>query len=405
MSASSVSLGDVAEFIRGITYKPADLVQNFSEDSIVCMRTANVQAELDDSDVLSIPRSFVKSENKILREGDLLVSTANSWNLVGKCCWVPSLGYEATVGGFIAALRGDKRRVDPRYLYRWFSSPETQANARNCGRQTTNISNMDLGRCLALKMPLPSLSEQRRIAAILDKADALRAKRREAIAKLDQLLQSVFLEMFGDPMTNPRGWRSKEFRELCNDSFRNGLSPSTAGQVPGQVLTLSAVTGNQFDFAHRKAAVFDRAPSSNQLLSVDTFLICRGNGNKRLVGAGVFPDCGSNEVCFPDTIIGATVDHALIGAKYLEVIWKSRCIREQIESGARTTNGTYKVNQSVLGNIRIPIPPIGAQERFGSFSQALSDRRREMLAQNASLNSLFSGLQNVGFANHLSGSP
>ena len=156
MSISSVALGDVAEFIRGVTYKPADLVENFSDGSVVCMRTANVQKELDQSDLLSIPRELAKNEKKILREGDLLVSTANSWNLVGKCCWVPSLDYVATAGGFIAALRGDQEKVDLRYLYRWFSSSNTQANARNCGRQTTNISNMDISRCLALEIPLPA---------------------------------------------------------------------------------------------------------------------------------------------------------------------------------------------------------------------------------------------------------
>ena len=56
------------------------------------------------------------------------------------------------------------------------------------------------------KLPLPPLPEQRRIAEILDKADALRAKRRAALAQLDTLTQSIFLDMFGDPATNPKGW-------------------------------------------------------------------------------------------------------------------------------------------------------------------------------------------------------
>ncbi|WP_460319170.1 restriction endonuclease subunit S [Pseudomonas ogarae] len=230
MSLPVVAIGDIAEFIRGVTYKPADLMDNFSEGSIVCMRTANVQKVLDESDLLSIPRGHVKSEDKILREGDLLVSTANSWNLVGKCCWVPALSYAATVGGFIAALRGNKSKVDLRYLYHWFNSPDTQVDVRNCGRQTTNISNMDIGRCLALEIPLPPLPEQRRIAAILDKADALRANRREAIAKLDQLLQSVFLEMFGDPETNPKGWPTSDFSNAVD--FLTGYPFKSAEFVP-----------------------------------------------------------------------------------------------------------------------------------------------------------------------------
>src|SRR5690606_18238901 len=65
-----------------------------------------------------------------------------------------------------------------------------------------------------IPVPLPSLPEQRRIAAILDKADALRGKRREALAQLDRLGRSIFMNMFGDPVTNPKGWPSLSLNEV-----------------------------------------------------------------------------------------------------------------------------------------------------------------------------------------------
>jgi type I restriction enzyme S subunit len=66
------------------------------------------------------------------------------------------------------------------------------------------------------KLPVPSVPEQRRIAEILDKADALLAKRRAALAQLDLLAQSIFLDMFGDPVTNPKGWPVAPLAELCS---------------------------------------------------------------------------------------------------------------------------------------------------------------------------------------------
>ncbi|OYQ69027.1 hypothetical protein B9T13_10205 [Wohlfahrtiimonas chitiniclastica] len=220
MSYQSVKLGEAAKFIRGITYKPNELVDNFSENSIVCMRTANVQTILKQDNLLSVPKNLVKDSNKVLIEGDILVSTANSWNLVGKCCWVPKLDYTATAGGFISILRANKSLLDQKYLYYWFNSDNIQLAARNCGRQTTNISNMDLERCLNIQIPLPPLEEQRRIAEILDKADELIQNRKKAIEKLDELLQATFIDMFGDPVTNPKGWEKYKIdRMLSKDKY------------------------------------------------------------------------------------------------------------------------------------------------------------------------------------------
>ncbi|MBS4639106.1 restriction endonuclease subunit S, partial [Aeromonas media] len=201
-----VSLGNVIDFIRGITFKPTDVVPAFTHGSIVVMRTKNVQvAGLDCADLISVSRDFMKREEQKLKYGDLLISSANSWELVGKTSFVKKLDYEATAGGFISIVRAKKSKIESKYLYYWITSPEIQHSIRHLGKQTTNISNLDVARFKELKIPLPPLEEQKRIAAILDKADAIRQKRQQAIALADDFLRSVFLDMFGDPVTNPKG--------------------------------------------------------------------------------------------------------------------------------------------------------------------------------------------------------
>jgi len=218
-------LASKISFIRGITFKPTDVVEFGSKNSTACMRTKNVQTDLDESDIISVPDEFVKREKLFLQDGDSLISTANSWNLVGKCCYVPKLGYKSTAGGFIAILRPkNDNELDRRYFYHWLSSPKTQHYARLCGRQTTNISNIDRERFLNLEIPLPPLKEQKRIAAILDKADGIRRKRQQAMAMADEFLRSVFLDMFGDPVTNPKGWEIKEVKKI--GKVTTGNTPS-----------------------------------------------------------------------------------------------------------------------------------------------------------------------------------
>jgi len=214
---SLVELGKLAKYIRGITFKPTDVVEPFTDGSVVCMRTKNIQADLDDSDLMAVNSSFVKREEQYLKKGDLLVSSANSWNLVGKICYIHELPYRATAGGFISILRPGNK-VDSRYLYHWLNSPKIQHEVRLCGRQTTNISNLDRERFLKIKAPLPPIEEQRRIAAILDQADAIRRKRQEAIRLTEELLRATFLDMFGDPVTNPKGWEIGLMRQVVKDT-------------------------------------------------------------------------------------------------------------------------------------------------------------------------------------------
>lgn len=189
----------------------------------------------------------------------------------------------------------------------------------------------------------------------------------------------------------------KFFGEVCESSFRNGLSPSTSGSVPGKVLTLSAITRQHFQSHHQKEALFDRPPSDNQRVKIDTFLICRGNGNRQLVGVGVFPNHDLSDVCFPDTIIGANIAKDRVSPRFIEQIWGSRLVRNQIESGASTTNGTFKINQKILEKISIPIPPRELQDHFESISIKLMTIREKMSVNAELINENFRSLQQQVF--------
>ncbi|MDE0256856.1 MAG: restriction endonuclease subunit S, partial [Gammaproteobacteria bacterium] len=199
--------------------------------------------------------------------------------------------------------------IAPDYLYWWLKTHREALEHRGRGATFKEVSKKIVEE---IAIPVPPLAEQKRIAGILDAADTLRVKRREVLVQLDTLLQSTFLDMFGDPVTNPMGWHERTLGELAQNRLRNGLSPSSQGTIDGEVLTLSAITSGRFDFTARKKTRFDRQPSPSQKLSSDTFLICRGNGNRNLVGIGTYPDRSSSRICFPDTMIGVTMGSNII---------------------------------------------------------------------------------------------
>lgn len=140
---------------------------------------------------------------QLVKANDVLVATVRP-NLNG----VALVGAEhdgATASTGYCVLRPNPKKLDARFLFHWVKSPifiERMIDVAT-GANYPAVSDAKVKNSL---LPFPALTEQKRIAKILDAADALRARRRESIAQLDALLQSTFLEMFGDPVTNPKGW-------------------------------------------------------------------------------------------------------------------------------------------------------------------------------------------------------
>lgn len=232
-----------------------------------------------------------------------------------------------------------------------------------------------------LAFEIPALDEQRRIADILDRVDVARGGANSAQNTLTQAMESFTERLAAKASTSVR------FGELIS-TLSNGLSPSTAGEFTAEVHTLSAITRGSYDPAATKAGMFARNVVENDFVRPGDFLICRGNGNQGLVGAGVYVSHAPDHTVFPDTVFRARTKPSKVDPLYLEAIWASETVREQVIRLARTTNGTYKVNQKNLRSIQVPMIGLAEQHKARVALQKFAALQVQLLERSAQLDSL-----------------
>ena len=321
----------------------------------------------------------------LVQDGELLVGMDGNFSAAR---W---RGGKAVLNQRCCRVTADDVHLDSGYLFHLLPIELAKIEAQT---PFVTVKHLSVKQIREIEVVLPPLEEQRRIAAILDQADALRDKRRQALALVEQLTQSVFLEMF-----DSTDFQLVEFNSLVQD-VRNGVSPSTNGLYSSAVLTLSAVTQGAFDSKQRKEGVFDKVPPPNQTVRAGDLLICRGNGNRDLVGRGVVPRESHAGLVFPDTVIAVT-PKAEAAPVYLETVWNLPSTRNQIVSRASTTNGTFKVNQKSLGQIKLPLPPLELQQEFARRVAAIEKLKAAHQQSLKEMDALFASLQHRAFRGEL----
>lgn len=394
MKYKNIALGDVAKFIRGITFSPNDLVEENGVNVVGCMRTKNVQKDLDTNDVWKLLDNHIKNEDQYLIEGDLLVSTANSWNLVGKACWVPDLKYKCTFGGFISALRANINLLDKKYLYHWFTSDQTQELLRSFGNKTTNISNLNIKRANNLLIPLPPLAEQKRIAVILDKAELIKSKRELVIEKLDSLAQSIFVDMF---LNNPI-YESQSISDICTlVTDGTHYTPKDIG-VGIPFLTVRNMSEEGLDFkgcSFISRADFDEAKSGNCAPKINDVLFSK-DGTVGKVHVVEEP----NEFAVLSSIAILRPNENKVLSQYLGYALRSSQILDSAIS-KKTGAAIRRIILSNLKSIQIPIPPIEKQRIFLQKISELHQIKTKSKLDLRRLNDLFISIQSQAFSGQL----
>jgi type I restriction enzyme S subunit len=192
-------LGEVAEIVRGVTFPGSAKSTSRSTGDVACLRTASVQSEIDWDDLIYISPEYVSRPDQWVAPSDIIISMANSYDLVGKVAIVRTVPQKATFGGFLAAIR--PILIEPYFLLYALRSPRMQQAFRVSSSQTTNIANISLGRMRPLPFPLPPLAEQKRIVAkvdelmgLCDRLQAQQAEREQKHAALARASLARFAE-------------------------------------------------------------------------------------------------------------------------------------------------------------------------------------------------------------------
>jgi len=211
MSYQSVSLGEVAHVSMG-SAPPGESYNTNGQGVPMIAGAGDYGAEYPE------PKKWTTAPSRVTARGDLIVCVRAT---IGDLNWADK---EYCLGRGVAGLRPKDNKLDLRYAAHYIAERKDDLSKLGTGSTFLAIRRGDLEN---FPIPLPPLPEQKRIAAILDKADAIRKKRKQAIALTEDLLRSTFLDMFGDPVLNPKGWEVKRL---------NGLAEITTGNTPSRAI-------------------------------------------------------------------------------------------------------------------------------------------------------------------------
>jgi type I restriction enzyme, S subunit len=392
-------LADVFEFVRnGKSVKqdastgglPIARIETIADGTVDCSRVgyAGLQKK--------------GNEKWLLQRGDILFSHINSVEHIGKCAIFEGHPENLIHGMNLLALRPKKQVLDARYAFRAISSPNFRASLQQFVNKAVNQASISTTNLKSLEIPLPPLGEQRRIAVILDKADALRHMRKRALDLFDSLGQSIFLDMFDGSAQKlsisellSRGWlvlhkdgnhgsnypRADEFGEdgvpflsaksIDNEGFIDLEQIQYLGTSKAEKLKIGWIEAGDVLLAHNasvgKVALYEE--QFDKAL-IGTSLTCYRPNPKRLL------------------------------SRYLMSALRSQFFQSQLtKSMGQTTRNQVPI--TAQRDLKIPIPSIEQQRKYSDVVAAQMKRAAVFRHGAMSLEMLFSSLQSRAFSSQL----
>lgn len=379
-----VRLGAVCGFERGITF-PSSAKQNERDDeNIPCLRTANVQDELELNDLIYVNKKYYKNNiDKLIRKNDIIMSTANSRELVGKTSFVYKVEYPMIFGGFVMALRANK--LLSKFLFYYLRLEFLLGRFRGESTQTTNIANISSSVLGEYTFPLPPLSEQQRI---VERIEELFAKLDEAKERLQEVADSfavrkaaILHKAFTGELTkqwrlengvSDESWEEKTIGEICS-SLKYGTSKKSSDDGEVVVLRMGNLQNGEIDWSNL-AYTSDEEDIKKYLLKSGDVLFNRTNSPELVGKTSIYR--GEMPAIYAGYLIKLDYEKNIVVGDYLNYYLNSSKAKEYYMQVKTDGVSQSNINAKKIGEFEIPLPTLPEQHEIVRLIDDLLARER-----------------------------
>ena len=393
MKQKTVTLGSVCNLVNGKAFKPSD----WSTSGVPIVRIQNLNG-------LNRPFNYFAGSlsNQIkVKSGNLLLAWSGTpGTSFGAHIWG---GEEAILNQHIFRCDIDRAAITAEWAKFVINAQLDQLV--DLAHGGVGLKHVTRGIVEDLEIPLPPLSEQSRIAEVLDRAEAVRAKRRAALAQLDTLTQSIFLSLFGDPIINSKGWPIRLVSEYVAE-FQGGRSIEAESDdgvtTRNRVLKVSAVTEMKYVSRESKPVPDSYNPPDEHFVRAGDLLFSRANTTE-LVGAVAYVHDTPRNVLLPDKLWRFVWRKPVLADPlFVWSLFQTAALRREIARRATGTSGSMKnISQEKVLGISTILPPLPLQREFSKRLMSVENLKTVHQYSLSRLDFLFTSLQHRAFRGDL----
>ena len=387
-------IGEVFEFVRnGASIKQAD-----GKGGYPITRIETIWNQTIDEERFGYANIFNDSlngyEKYLMQNGDILMTHINSPKHLGKCAMYEGKPEKLIHGMNLLCLRANQELSVPKYLKYYFNSMHFKIQLPKIANQSVNQASFSAGNLKKIKIPLPPLDQQKQIANILDTADAYRHKTKILIDKYDELTQSLFLDMFGDPVTNNKGLNKITLGEL--GKWQSGGTPSRSNPkyYLGDIPWLSSGELNQKYTNDSEEHINETAIKESNTKLIEKGSILLGMYDTAALKSTI----NIEEVTCNQAIAYCKLDEKRVNTSFVyHIIQLGKEHYRRLQRGVRQKN----LNLTMVKAIDILLPPLELQNQFAELVKAIEAQKALAEQELVKADELFNSLLQKAFKGEL----